>query len=582
MSRLDILRKNMKEHDISAVVIPTADMHLSEYISDHFKLREYLSGFTGSAGTLVVTESDAGLWTDGRYYLQAEKELSGSNITLYKASKKDCIKIYEFLKNSLCENSVVGLDGRLFSKKYLDDFILKLGSIRVNTGYDPAEIWENRPPEPLGKAFILEEKYSGENVEEKLSKVRELMEVDNLTHYLIASPDCVMWLLNIRGNDVKYTPVMLSYIMMTKERVTLYANRKKLTKKVFDYLSLHNIEVADYDRVYEDAASLGKEDYVGADFSLTNFSLINKLSCPKKDIRDFVYNLKCIKNDTEIENIKCAYAKENIALTKAFYKIYTTQSLDECTVADIIENQRRKFPEYYFPSFSTIAAFKENAAVIHYSPCKENCAKIDGDGLLLIDTGGQYTEGTTDTTRTLAIGEITDEEKESLTLVLKSHIALLAAVFPEGTRSCEIDALARIPLWRKGLDYRYSTGHGIGYLLSVHEGPHRLSSSCNEVLKVNMTVSDEPGIYIEGAYGIRTENHLCVKEAFETEYGKFLRFEVLNYCPIGTQCLLPDLLTNEEKEWVNEYNNKCRRLITPYLTKEEKKWLISYTATIEN
>ena len=582
MSRIDKLRKHMKKHNISAVVIPTADMHLSEYISDHFKLREYLSGFTGSAGTLVVTEYDAGLWTDGRYYLQAEKELSGSTITLYKASEKECVKIYDFLKERLSKKDTIGLDGRLFSKKYLDVFFSQVGNIKINTDYDTSEIWENRPKEPMEKAFILEEKYSGESVEKKLAKVRNLMGQDGLTHYLISAPECVMWLLNLRGNDVKYTPVMLSYIMMTQKSVTLYTKKEKLTSEVFDYLMLHNIEVADYNRVYDDAVSLTEKDFIGADFSLTNFTLINKLSCAKKDIKDFVYNLKCIKNDKELENIRCAYIKENVALTKSFYKIYTAKDLDECDVVDIIENQRKAFPEYYSQSFGTIAAFGENAAIIHYTPEKEKCAKIDRNGLLLIDTGGQYTEGTTDTTRTLAIGEITDKEKESLTLVLKSHIALLTAVFPEGTRCSEIDALARVPLWKKGLDYRYSTGHGIGYFLSVHEGPQRLSASCNEVLKVNMTISDEPGIYIEGEYGIRTENHLCVKETFETEYGKFLRFEVLNYCPIGTQSLLPDILTNEEIDWVNEYNNECRRLITPYLTKEEAQWLISYTATIES
>ena len=582
MNRLDILRSHMKKYNISAVVIPTADMHLSEYISDHYKLREYLSGFTGSAGTLIVTMDDAGLWTDGRYYIQAERELSGSGITLFRASEKDCVKIYDYLKEKLTENDTVGLDGRLFSKKYLDEFIAKLDDISVNTDYDASSVWETRPAEPIEKAFVLDEKYSGESLEEKLSKVRELMKKEGFTHYITGSPECVMWLLNIRGNDVKHTPVMLSYLVVTAKDVTLYTKYEKIEGEVADYLEKHCIKTAEYNSIYDDLAKLGEGCYAAADFSVTNYSLVNKLGCAKKNINDFIINLKCIKNDTETENTKKAYIKENVALTKAFYEIYNSDSITECDVVNIIEKYRKMQEGYISPSFDTIAAFGTNAAMVHYSPDEEKCAKIEKNGLLLIDTGGQYFEGTTDTTRTLVMGEITDKEKESLTLVLKSNIAIATAVFPEGTRCCEIDSLARMPLWKKGLDYRHSTGHGVGYLLGVHEGPQRLSVSCNEVLKVGMTITDEPGIYMENEYGIRTENHLIVKEAFQTEYGKFLCFEVLNYCPIGTESLLTDILTTEEKTYINEYNEKCRELILPYLSEEESKWLISYTAPIMN
>ncbi len=582
MTRLDSLREHMKENNISAVVIPTADMHLSEYISDHYKFREYLSGFTGSAGTLVVTTDDAGLWTDGRYYIQAEKELSGSSITLYRASEKNCIKIYDYLKKRLTKSDTVGLDGRLFSKKYLDEFIAKLDSIGVNTDYDASEIWKNRPVEPLEKAFILDEKYCGESLEEKLSKVRELMKKDNFTHYITGSPECIMWLLNIRGNDVKHTPVMLSYLIVTAKDVTLYTEYEKIKGEVADYLEKHNIKTAQYNSIYNDLSKIGEGSYAAADFSLTNYSLVNKLSCAKKNIKDFIINLKCIKNDTEIENIKKAYIKENIALTRAFYEIYHSESITECDVVNIIEKNREVQEGYISPSFDTIAAFGPNAAMMHYSPEEEKCAKIGKNGLLLIDTGGQYFEGTTDTTRTLALGEISYEEREALTLVLKGNISLASAVFPDGTKCSEIDALARNVFWKKGLDYRCSTGHGVGYLLGVHEGPQRLSASCNEVLKAGMTITDEPGIYIENSHGVRIENHLCVKDAFQTEYGKFFCFELLNYCPIGTRALTPALLTSEEKTYINEYNEKCRQLILPHLSKEEKLWLISYTAPIMN
>ncbi len=578
--KLNLLRKHMKEHNISAVVIPTADMHLSEYIPDCYKLREYLSGFTGSAGTLVVTMDKAGLWTDGRYYIQAEKELSGSGITLFKASEKDCIKTHEFLRKELSPVGTVGLDGRLFSKKQLDEFVVKMGEIPVKTDYDAAEIWEKRPSAPCGKTFVLEEKYAGESVESKIARVREEMSKESFTHYICSMPECIMWLLNIRGNDIKNTPVALSYLVMTEKRTVLYIDSAKLTLEVTDHLEKHNIQVADYESIYTDIEKISEQDFAAIDFSFANYTLTEKLHCAKENIKDFIYYLKTVRNDTEIENIKNAYIKENVALTKAFYEIYQTDGLDECDVVEIIEKHRRKSDTYIEPSFDTIAAFGENAAMMHYSPEKGKCAKTEENGLLLIDTGSQYLEGTTDTTRTLALGDISDEEKEMFTLVLKGNIGLSTAVFPEGTTFNNIDVLARNPLWKKGLDYRCSTGHGVGYLLSVHEGPARVSSACREKVKVNMTVTNEPGVYIEGRYGIRIENHLRVMEHSATEYGKFLCFEVLNYCPIGTKIIKKELLSEEEIKWLNEYNKKARELIGKHLSEEEEKWLTAYTKVI--
>ncbi len=577
--RLDILRKHMKEHDISAVVIPTADMHLSEYISDHYKLREYLSGFTGSAGTLVVTMDKAGLWTDGRYYIQAEKELF-DGITLFKASEKGCVKIYDFLKKELSENDTVGMDGRLFSKKYLDEFISKMGAISVKTDYDASEIWIGRPSVPCKKTFVLDEKYAGESVKSKILRVREEMKKGSFTHYICAVPECIMWLLNIRGSDVENTPVALSYLVMTARGVTIYIDKEKLTEEVTAHLKLHNIKVADYDNIYDDVEKIGEDNFASIDFSVSNYMLVEKLSCAKKNTKDFIYYLKTVKNSTETENIKKAYIKENVALTKAFYEIYHSENLDECDVVQIIEKYRRKNDSYIEPSFSTIAAFGENAAMMHYSPEKEKCAKIGRNGLLLIDTGSQYLEGTTDTTRTLALGEVTDEEKEMLTLVLKGNINLSTAVFPDGTTFNTIDVLARKPIWKKGLDYRCSTGHGVGYLLSVHEGPARISTACTEKIMVNMTVTNEPGVYMEGRFGIRIENHLRVVEHSTTEYGKYLCFETLNYCPIGTDAIKKELLSGDEIRWLNKYNEKVRELISPYLAKEEVQWLTAYTKAI--
>ena len=580
MSKIDILRQHMKKHSISAVVIPTADIHLSEYIPDCYKLREYISGFTGSAGTLVVTMEKAGLWTDGRYYIQAEKELSGSGIALFKASEKETVKIHGFIKEELSQNDTVGLDGRLFSKKYLDDFIGKIGEISVNTDYDASEIWKEKPVAPREKTFVLNEKYAGESVESKIKRVRKEMKKESFTHYVCAMPECVMWLLNIRGNDIKNTPVALSYLVMTTKNTTLYIDSEKLTTEVADYLEKNNIQVADYERIYEDIEKAGDNSFAAADFSLANYTLIEKIPCAKKNIKDFIYYLKTVKNNTEIENIKNAYIKENVALTKAFYEIYQGENLDECDVVEIIEKHRRKSGTYIEPSFDTIAAFGANAAMMHYSPEKGKCAKIEKDALLLIDTGAQYLEGTTDTTRTLALGNISDEESEMLTLVLKGNISLSNAVFPEGTAFNNIDPLARTPIWKKGLDYRCGTGHGVGYLLGVHEGPARISPACADKIEVNMAVTNEPGVYMEGRYGIRIENHICVREHSKSEYGKFLCFEVLNYCPIGTAAIKKELLSKDEAEWINSYNEKARELIEKHLSDREKEWLGAYTKAI--
>lgn len=572
----------MKKEGISACIIPTADPHLCEYVPSFYKTREYFSGFTGSNGTLVVTYEECGLWTDGRYYVQAEKELFGSGINLYRASEKDCIKIYEFLCEKLSANDIVGLDGKLFSKKELDNLISKLekANIKVNTCFEAVKIQKERPALSMNKAFILPQKYCGETVEEKVSRVRKIMENEKISHYLTAAPECIMWLLNIRGNDVKNTPLLFSYLIMTRNDIFLYAQAEKTDAKMQNYLKEHNITLKDYDIIYEELAHINENGLLAADFSLCNYNLFLNLKCAYKDTKDFIYNLKCIKTEREIENIKKAYVKENIALTKTFYRIFNEKNLDECDVAEIIEENRKNMEGYFSPSFDTIAAFGENAAMMHYCAKKESCSKIERSGLFLIDTGGQYFEGTTDTTRTLVLGEISREERENLTLVLKGNISLAKAVFPKGALGRDIDILARMPLWKKALDYRCGTGHGIGYFLGVHEGPQRISSASNEKILPMMTLSDEPGVYAEGKYGIRIENHLCVREYKKSEYGTFLSFEVLNYCPIGTKGIEAELLEKDEINYLNAYNERCRQLLEPHLTGEEYEWLKTYTAKI--
>lgn len=580
MNRLELLRQYMKEQGVSACIIPTADPHLSEYIPRHYKLREYLCGFTGSAGTLVVTDKESALWTDGRYYIQAEKELSGTETMLYRASEKNCLKITQYLEQRLEKTATVGVDGRLFSKKRLEDIIMELAPIKVNTTFDAACIWTDRPCFPMEKAFILDEKYCGESVCDKILRVKNAIKHKNFTHYLVCSPENIMWLLNIRGNDVSYTPVMLCYALISESEVILYSYKEKIDVLVAEHLKTHNIKVADYENVYGELKKLGEESVLATDFRAANYNLLSNVTCACIDTEDIIESFKAVKNNTEIENIKKAYIKENVALTKSFYAIYKRANLTEWDVCSIIEENRRKLDGYISPSFETIAAYGANAAIIHYAPKSENSAPIKKQGMLLIDTGGQYIEGTTDTTRTLVLGDIPYEQREMLTLVLKGNIALATTVFPEKSRGCDLDSIARIPLWKKGLDYRYSTGHGIGYLLSVHEGPHRISSASTYELEVNMTVSDEPGVYVENEYGIRIENHLCIRNFSESEYGKFLSFEVLNYCPIGTNGLLAELFDADEKKWLNEYNRNCYELISPYLDEEEKEWLKIYSKEI--
>ena len=577
-NKLTLLREFMTKNGVDACVIPTSDPHLSEYTCDCYKLREWFSGFTGSAGTLVVTKSLSGLWTDGRYYIQAEKELRGTGIELFRASEKETISIEEFLLENLEKGQNVGVDGRLFSKNYLDKIKIKLleKEIVVKTRFDASVLWENRPPMPMGKAFSLKEKYAGESAKSKISRLRKLMEEERADYYVSAMTDSVMWLLNIRGSDVAYTPVMLSYLFVSKENVILFAQKEKTSD-----ISASCFEIREYGEFYVFLKNLDKEKSLVVDFSETNYEIINSATCKIKNHSDFIQSMKAIKNETELSNIKKAYIKENIALIKSFYEIYSSVgTIDECDVQDVIERKRIQGDGYLYPSFCTVAAFGENAAIVHYSPQKSKCAKIENNAMLLIDTGGQYLEGTTDTTRTLILGDISCEVKKLYTSVLKGNIALSRAIFPKGSTGKSIDILAREPLWKMGKNYRHGTGHGVGYLLCVHEGPHSISPASDVELKCGMTVTDEPGIYEENEFGVRIENHLSVVKKYNGEYGEFLGFEVLNFCPIGTNGILTELLTEDEKKWLNDYNEKCQKLYKEHLTVEEYQWLVNYTKKI--
>lgn len=577
------LRAEMKRRGIDACIIFTSDPHLSEYTSEYFCFRKYLSPFSGSAGTLVITMEESGLWTDGRYYIQAEKELAGTETVLFKASEKDTLTVSGYLTLKLKSKSTVSADGRLCSKMYADRLAKDLGKSGINLVFDIdfSYIWKNRPALPGNKVFLLEEKYSGESASHKLERVRKKMSSHFVTHYAVSKTDCVMWLLNIRGNDVPNTPVALSYMLISLKEAFLYIEKDKISNEVFDYIKKSGVTLKEYTEIYSDITLLDNSCMLGADFSETNYLLIGNASCAIKNIADIISGLKCIKNETEIRNLKLAYIKENAALVKSFYEIYCLcGKINECNVSDIIEKHRKKDSDYLYPSFETIAAYGENAAMMHYSPEKGNCAYIKNSGMLLIDTGAQSKLGTTDTTRTLILGDIPYDARENYTLVLKGHIAALTSVFPEGTQGSLIDYAARNPLWQKMLDYRCSTGHGVGYFLCVHEDPPRLSPSKASLLKEGMTVTDEPGVYMEGQYGVRIENHLHIIKRGASEYGKFLCFEPLGFCPIGTYGLITELLSEDEKKWLNDYNQTTCRLLKDRLTAEEYSWLTDYTKAI--
>ena len=523
----------------------------------------------------------SGLWTDGRYYIQAEAELRGTETKLYKASEKETVKIEDYIFDALSKGDVLGVDGRLFSKNYLEKLIEKLSkkSIKVDFLFDGGAIWKDRPPMPSGEVWVLQEKYCGESTEEKLKRVREKMKELDINLYVTSMADSVMWLYNLRGSDIESTPVSLSYAAVTLNEAFIFINKQKLSCHTQAYLKAHNIKIGGYDEIY-DFSKLKGNLKCGADFSKINFALASSMGSDTKNIEDIVEELKAVKNETELKNIKNAYIKENTALIKSFYEIYNSDNITEFDVVQIIEKHRKALEGYIYPSFQTIAAYGANGAMMHYAPSENNCAKIKKEGMLLIDTGGQYWEGTTDTTRTLIMGEITREEAHNYTLVLKANLALSGAVFKKGLAGRDVDILPRSVLYKEGLDYRCGTGHGVGYLLCVHEGPQRISPLCNTPLTEGMTVTDEPGVYTEGRYGIRIENHLAVKHVMKTEYGDFLGFDVLNYCPIGTKGLEKEILSEKEIEIINEYNDKCIELVGQYLTKEELQWLKIYTTHI--
>ncbi len=587
--KLALLRGEMRRLGLAACVIPTADPHLSEYTPDRYKLRHWLSGFTGSAGTLAVTMDKSGLWTDGRYYIQAARQIEGSEIELFRAAEPGTKTYARFLTDELPKGAAVGIDGSLFSRSAADSLekTLQKEGIRLESDCDFSVIWQTgRPPLPNAPAFALDVKYAGESAADKLTRVRAEMKKQGVTHYAVGKLDSVMWLFNIRGGDVHCCPFAISYALVGESDARLYIGEGVVGPELAAALNDEGVTVRPYCAITGDIAALPADASLGVDFAQTNCALTAAAkTCSLKNIRDIITPMKAVKNAVENDCLRECYNNDAAALVKGFYRIYKAldegREITERDVFDMLIELRSRQPGFIGPSFDTIAAYKGNAAMMHYMPEEHGSALLKKEGMLLIDSGGHYLTGTTDITRTLVLGPISDEERRGFTLVLKANIALISAKFLKGTTGANLDILARGPLWAEGIDYKCGTGHGVGFCLNVHEGPQSFSQSLRSVpFELGMNCTVEPGVYIENAYGIRTENDVVVVPFKTTEHGEFYGFDLLSYCPIDVNGVDAGLLTQAERDWLNAYHAECRARLRSRLSAEEFSWLEGYTRDV--
>ncbi|MCI9441862.1 MAG: M24 family metallopeptidase [Ruminococcus sp.] len=592
--RIGKLQELMKVEDIQVYIVPTADYHQSEYVGEHFKARKFLTGFTGSAGIAVVLQDQAYVWTDGRYFIQAAQELDGSGIIQQKSGEPGVPTIEEFLKKELPEHGLIGFDGRTVGvakgQEYEKIAADKGGKVRYDLDLID-DIWERRPPLSEKPAFLLNLKYAGETVGKKLERVRETMKEQGADALVITSLDDIGWLLNIRGNDVEYFPLLLSYAVIEKDGVELYADERKFSEEILTHFKENDVTVYPYEAIYERMKSFTREQTVMLDPEQMNYALYSNISedVPKVQTENPIVLMKSVKNPVEAENIKKAHIKDGIAHTKFMYWLKNNigkEKITELSASEKLEEFRGMQEDFLGPSFGPICAYKEHAACAHYSSTPETNVELKTEGLFLTDTGGHYYEGSTDITRTVALGEITEEERKHFTTVVCSMLHLAYARFLQGCTGMTLDYAAREPFWRQGLNYNHGTGHGVGYLGNIHEPPVNFhwkqvpGKMKYPALEVNMVITDEPGIYIEGSHGIRIENELTVAEGEKNEYGQFLHFDILTFVPIDLDAIDPGLMTEQEKNMLNDYHQKVYEKIAPHLTEEERRWLQEYTREI--
>lgn len=580
-NRITALRAHIAQEQIQAFIIPSTDPHLSEYVAPHWQSREWISGFTGSAGTVVVTAKDAGLWTDSRYFLQAARQLEGTCITLYKEMLPETPNIPEFLSAHLQEGDCVGIDGKMFSAEEVEHLQkeLKKSGIRIKSIADPMQLlWTDRPAMPLAPAFVYDTKYAGMSFTEKLPAVRQAMEAAGADSLLLSALDEIAWLLNIRGNDVHCNPVVVSYLLIEKDKVNYFVQPQKVTPELAEYFSANGISVHPYEEIGDYLNSFNAHSIL-MNPAKTNYAIYSAIrpGCLIINGASPVALLKAIRNKQEIAGIHAAMQRDGVALVK-FLKwldeAVPAGKETEISVDKKLHTFRAAQPLYMGESFDTIAGYKEHGAIVHYEATPETDVTLKPEGFLLLDSGAQYLDGTTDITRTIALGPLTEEEKTDYTLILKGHIALAMAVFPEGTRGAQLDVLARMPIWKERMNYLHGTGHGVGHFLNVHEGPQSIRMNENPVaLQPGMVTSNEPGVYKAGSHGIRTENLVLTVPAGEGMFGKYLKFETLTLCPICRKGIIKELLTAEEIGWLNDYHRTVYEKLSPDLNNDEKEWL---------
>lgn len=590
--QLSALRRRMTEEGVDACLVPTDDFHGSEYVGEHFKCRSYLSGFTGSAGTLLVLRDWAGLWTDGRYFLQAERQLEGSGITLCKMGEKDVPTEEDFLKDHLQPGQCLAFDGRTVTARHFHSLEKKLAgsNIRFRTDLDLAgDVWPDRPPLSAAPVWALDTAYCGVSRAEKLAAIRQAMAEKGADTLLLSSLDDVAWLLNIRGGDVDCCPVVLSYLAVDAGGAQLFVNETVFLQELRHALECDGVTFAPYGGVYTYAAELDAARTVWLDEDKTNCALWNAAAAGGRKIitePNPTALSKAIKNNIEVANERTAHLRDGVAMTQFLFWLKQNAGkvqITERSAAEHLEHLRAQQEHYLGPSFEPIIAYDSHGAIVHYSATEESDIPLEAHGFLLCDTGGHYLEGTTDVTRTVALGPVSAEMKRHYTLVLRSHLALLHAQFLYGCRGSALDILARQPLWEAGLDYNHGTGHGVGYLLNVHEGPNSIryrSAGQDAVLEPGMILSDEPGLYLAGRYGIRLENLLVCVDRTENEHGRFLGFDALTLVPFDRDAIDPSLLNPSEKCWLNAYHATVYAAISPYLSEPERCWLADNTTEL--
>lgn len=577
---LEALRDLMRSKHIDAVIIPGTDPHQSEYPSEHWKFRDYVSGFTGSNGTAVVTLDDAGLWTDSRYFLQAAEQLEGSGFTLHKENIPGEPTVLEWLGEVLDEDAVVGVDGRLFSlieANRIEMFCAQNGFMFAPDFRAAEAIWTDRPARPMNPAFVHDEALAGEDVDSKISRVVDAIDAADADGLLITALDEIAWLLNLRGSDVDYTPVVIAFAYVSEDERVLFIDSEKVTSEVKDHLKKYGVKIKDYDDIEKFLGKISSTATVMVDPNRVSDALGQAMICNKTYMASPVIALKGVKNESQIAGFRQAMLYDGAAMVRMMMWLEqnVANGITEMDVDRRLQQERAAYASNRGDSFHMIAGYKDHGAIVHYEATDESAYTLVPEGLLLIDTGGQYLEGTTDITRTISLGNPTAAEKHDYTLILKGHLALARAVFPKGTMGVQLDVLARGPLWNEGMTYLHGTGHGVGHFLGCHEGPQSIRMEANPTpLELGMVTSNEPGIYKTGEYGIRTENLLlCVPACSNEEWGEFYKFESLTLFPYDTTLMDMDMLSREEVKQINDYHAMVCERLRPLLNADEAQWL---------